>query len=93
MGGGLRSNTPLREVLQAHRDYWLSIAREKEKAILFSENSRLKIMNNNSINALNEIQYQYTEKQRNIQELISTELHLKKIIQIDREIVTRLRQR
>lgn len=69
------------------------IAKEKEKAISFSENSRLKIMNNNSINALNEIQYQYTEKQRNIQELISTELHLKKIIHIDREIVTRLRQR
>ena len=28
--GGFRSNTPLREVLQAHRDYWLSKAREKK---------------------------------------------------------------
>jgi NTE family protein len=27
--GGFRSNTPLREVLQAHRDYWLSRARDK----------------------------------------------------------------
>ena len=30
--GGFRSNTPLREVLQSHRDYWLNIAREKEPA-------------------------------------------------------------
>jgi NTE family protein len=29
--GGFRSNTPLREVLQAHRDYWLSIARKKHQ--------------------------------------------------------------
>ena len=28
--GGFRSNTPLREVLQAHRDYWLHKARERE---------------------------------------------------------------
>ena len=28
--GGFRSNTPLREVLQAHRDYWLWKAKEKE---------------------------------------------------------------
>jgi len=28
--GGFRSNTPLREVLQAHRDYWLSKAKEVE---------------------------------------------------------------
>jgi predicted acylesterase/phospholipase RssA len=28
--GGFRSNTPLREVLQAHRDYWLSKAKERE---------------------------------------------------------------
>ena len=28
--GGFRSNTPLREVIQAHRDYWLSKAKEKE---------------------------------------------------------------
>jgi NTE family protein len=30
--GGFKSNTPLREVLQAHRDYWLNIAKEKEPA-------------------------------------------------------------
>jgi NTE family protein len=29
--GGFRSNTPLREVLQAHRDYWLSLARKKHQ--------------------------------------------------------------
>jgi len=29
--GGFRSNTPLRELVQAHRDYWLSIAREKHR--------------------------------------------------------------
>jgi len=28
--GGFRSNTPLREVLQAHRDYWLHKAKERE---------------------------------------------------------------
>ncbi len=28
--GGFRSNTPLREVLQSHRDYWLKIAGKKE---------------------------------------------------------------
>ena len=28
--GGFRSNTPLREVLQAHRDYWLNKAKERE---------------------------------------------------------------
>ena len=28
--GGFKSNTPLREVLQSHRDYWLNIAKEKE---------------------------------------------------------------
>ena len=28
--GGFRSNTPLREVLQAHRDYWLGKAKERE---------------------------------------------------------------
>ena len=28
--GGFRSNTPLREVLQAHRDYWLRKAKERE---------------------------------------------------------------
>jgi len=27
--GGFRSNTPLREVIQAHRDYWLHRAREE----------------------------------------------------------------
>jgi hypothetical protein len=27
---GFRSNTPLREVLQAHRDYWLLKAKERE---------------------------------------------------------------
>ena len=30
--GGFRSNTPLRELVQVHRDYWLSIARKKHKA-------------------------------------------------------------
>lgn len=29
--GGFRSNTPLRELIQAHRDYWLSIARQKHE--------------------------------------------------------------
>jgi NTE family protein len=29
--GGFRSNTPLREVIQAHRDYWLSKARMEHK--------------------------------------------------------------
>jgi NTE family protein len=29
--GGFRSNTPLREVLQAHRDYWLDRARDQEQ--------------------------------------------------------------
>jgi len=29
--GGFRSNTPLREVLQAHRDYWLWRAKDKEE--------------------------------------------------------------
>ena len=29
--GGFRSNTPLRELVQAHRDYWLFKAREKHK--------------------------------------------------------------
>ncbi len=29
--GGFRSNTPLREVIQAHRDYWLSRARKEHK--------------------------------------------------------------
>jgi len=28
--GGFRSNTPLREVLQAHRDYWLRKAKKRE---------------------------------------------------------------
>jgi NTE family protein len=30
--GGFRSNTPLREVLQSHRDYWLKVAGKKEGA-------------------------------------------------------------
>jgi NTE family protein len=29
--GGFRSNTPLRELVQAHRDYWLSIAKKKHQ--------------------------------------------------------------
>ena len=29
--GGFRSNTPLRELVQAHRDYWLSIARAEHE--------------------------------------------------------------
>jgi len=29
--GGYRSNTPLREVLQAHRDYWLSKAKDNDE--------------------------------------------------------------
>ena len=29
--GGFRSNTPLREVLQAHRHYWLSRAKDKDQ--------------------------------------------------------------
>ena len=28
--GGFRSNTPLREVIQAHRDYWLKKRKQKE---------------------------------------------------------------
>jgi NTE family protein len=28
--GGFRSNTPLREVIQAHRDYWLKVRNQKE---------------------------------------------------------------
>jgi hypothetical protein len=44
--GGFRSNTPLREVLQAHRDYWLYKAKEREGEIGNKEEEKNIIMKN-----------------------------------------------
>jgi NTE family protein len=57
--GGFRSNTPLREVLQAHRDYWLLKAKDIQQSVQVTDESD-KIGNKED-----ELQY-YNEKYDNV---------------------------